>query len=74
MITLRQYRRMKEKSQQYMADLLGIHVQTYRKIENNPSIATINQAKVISKELMIDYDEIFFAGISSLNGECADVG
>lgn len=60
-LSLRQARRLKEKSQEEMAEFLRIHVQTYRKLEENPDLATIEQAKKISDFLDISYDEIFFA-------------
>ncbi|MCI7599602.1 MAG: helix-turn-helix domain-containing protein [Megasphaera sp.] len=43
-----------------MADYLHIHVQTYRKIEKNPELATIKQAKMISEYLNMPYDNINF--------------
>ncbi len=55
-----QARRLREKSQQNMADYLHIHVQTYRKIEKNPELATIKQAKMISEYLNMPYDNINF--------------
>lgn len=59
-LNLKQARRLKDKTQEEIAELLGIHVQTYRKIEETPSIATIEQAKKISEYLNVSYDEIFF--------------
>ena len=43
-----------------MADYLHIHVQTYRKIEKHPELATIKQAKMISEYLNMPYDNINF--------------
>lgn len=59
-ITLKQARLLREKTQEYMANLLGIHVQTYRKLEENPDEVTIGQAKLLSKDLGFSYDVIFF--------------
>lgn len=59
-LTLRQARRLKEKKQKEMAELLNIHVTTYQKLEENPDLITIAQAKKISEFLDIPYDEIFF--------------
>ena len=59
-ISLKQARLLREKTQDYMAELLGIHVQTYRKLEQNPDNVTVGQAKVISKNLGFPYDTIFF--------------
>ena len=59
-LTLEQIRVLRGKSQEQMADILGVHVQTYRKIEKNPEEATIAQAKIISQELDWEYKAIFF--------------
>lgn len=66
LLTLKQARRALGFTQDEMADLLGVHVQTYRKIESNPDVATIGQAKAISKKLGMDYNCIFFGDDSSL--------
>lgn len=60
-LTLKQARRLKDKSQQDLAKLLNIHVQTYRKLEQHPEELTIKQAKTICNYLNIAYDDIFFA-------------
>jgi DNA-binding XRE family transcriptional regulator len=59
--TLKQAREYRGKTQEDMAKLLNVHVQTYRKIEDNPGSATIAQAKEICEHLDFDYDVIFFA-------------
>ena len=59
-LTLKQARLLKEKTQEYMAEKLNIHVQTYRKLEENPEEVTIRQAKIICAELGQSYDTIFF--------------
>lgn len=59
-LTLRQARRLKEKTQEELAELINVHVQTYRKLEESPDLVTIGQAKKISDFLGISYDEIFF--------------
>ena len=46
--------------QDEVAELLGVHVQTYRKLEENPNLATIEQAKKLSDRLNVPYDDIFF--------------
>lgn len=66
-LSLRQARRLKEKTQNEMAKLLNVHPMTYRKIEENPDLATIEQAKKIADYLDVDLDEIFFARESQLN-------
>ncbi|MBR5172378.1 MAG: helix-turn-helix transcriptional regulator [Phascolarctobacterium sp.] len=60
-LTLKQTRLIKEKTQGEMAQMLGIHIQTYRKLEENPENVTIGQAKKISSFLKISYNDIFFA-------------
>lgn len=60
-LTLKQCRVVREKTQEDMAKLLNVHVQTYRKIEDNPGSATVDQAKAICEYLDFDYDIIFFA-------------
>lgn len=59
-ITLKQARLLREKTQEHMANLLEIHVQTYRKLEENPDEVTIGQAKLLSEDLGFSYDTIFF--------------
>ena len=59
-LTLRQARRLQDKTQNDMAKLLKIHVATYRKIEEKPESATIEQAKKIAQFLKVPYDNIFF--------------
>lgn len=59
--TIKQARLFADKTQQEMADFLGIHVQTYRKLEENPAKATVEQAQKISEITGISYDQIFFA-------------
>ena len=58
--TVKQARLHADKTQQDMADILGVHVQTYRKIEEHPERATIEQAKKITDCTGIPYDEIIF--------------
>lgn len=60
-LSLRQVRRLKDKTQEEIAQLLNVHVQTYRKLEENPEFITIGQAKKIADYLGISYNEIFFA-------------
>ena len=58
--SISQARKLRDKRQKDMADYLHIHVQTYRKIEKNPELATIKQAKMISEYLNMPYDNINF--------------
>ena len=59
--TVKQARQFANLTQSEMANILGIHVDTYRKIEINPEKATVEQAKQISEATGISYDCIFFA-------------
>lgn len=60
-LSLKQMRLIKAKTQDEMAEKLGVHVQTYRKLEENPDEVTIKQAKIIADFLDVPYDDIFFA-------------
>lgn len=60
-LTVKQARQFANLTQDKMAEELGMHVQTYRKIEENPGRATIEQAKTISKITGVNLDDIFFA-------------
>lgn len=60
-LTVKQARQFKDKTQRQMANLLDIHVDTYRKIERNPDFATVGQAKKISEIVGVPYDKIFFS-------------
>lgn len=59
--SLKQARLYRAKTQADMAKLLGIHIETYRKLEINQNTVTIEQAKVICEFLDMPYDAIFFA-------------
>ena len=59
MYTIKQARLLSGKTQQTMANLMGIDRNTYRKIEKNPDKATIRQAKDISMITRIPVDQIF---------------
>ena len=41
-LSLKQIRLVREKTQDEMAEKLGVHVQTYRKLEENPDEVTMN--------------------------------
>ena len=70
-MTIKQARLYKGLTQVELAKALNIHVQTYRKIEQNPELATIEQAKKIAELTGISYNEIFFDSESSLSREGA---
>lgn len=58
--TLREVRKEVGFTQQYMADELGISRPTYMKIEEDPSKASVLQAKRICEILSKSYEGIFF--------------
>lgn len=60
MYTLKQARMYKGKTQQQMAECLGVCRDTYRTIESEPEKATIYQAKKISEYLELPFNDIFF--------------
>lgn len=57
--TLKQARAQAGYTQQFIANELGISRPTYVKIENDPSVATIAQAKRICTLLSKNYENIF---------------
>ena len=59
-LTLRQWRRAKEISQEKMAELLKIHVNTYQNWEESPEKISIEKAREISSILNVDLDNISF--------------
>jgi len=59
-LTLRQWRRAKEISQEKMAELLKIHVNTYQNWEESPEKISIEKAMEISSILNVDLDDISF--------------
>jgi len=66
-LTLKQARLVREKTQRDMAEMLGVYVDTYRKLENDPGLVTINQAKKIADYLKMNIDDIFLPENSTLS-------
>ena len=60
-LTLKKARLVNEKTQQEMANAIGVYIDTYRKLEENPERTTIGQAKKIADFLGMSVNEIFFA-------------
>ena len=60
-LTLKKARLVNEKTQQEMADALGVYIDTYRKMEERPERVTIENAKKIARFLNMSVNEIFFA-------------
>lgn len=59
-ISMKQARVGANMTQAQIADKMGIHPQTYAKIERHPGSATIDQAKQFSKIVGVSMDDIFF--------------
>lgn len=66
-LTLKQARLLKGFKQSEIADRLGCHVQTYRRMEHFPDTVTIGEAKKICEILDVGYDYIFFNRDSTLS-------
>lgn len=58
--TVKQARRLAEKSQVATAAAIGVCEHTYRKIERNPELATVKQAQALASFFGIPYDCISF--------------
>lgn len=52
-------------SQQEMAEKMGVHVQTYAKLEKNPDMMTIDDAKLFASIVGRDVSDLFFADDSN---------
>ena len=52
-------------SQQEMAKKMGVHVQTYAKLEKNPDMMTIDDAKLFASIVGRDVSDLFFADDSN---------
>ena len=59
-LTLRQWRRAKEISQEKMAEILGVHVNTYQNWEETPEKISIEKAMAIAKTFGVSLDDITF--------------
>lgn len=59
-LTMRQWRKAKELSQEYMAKGLGIHVNTYINWEKEPEKISIENSRKIADLLSVPIDDIQF--------------
>ena len=59
-LTMRQWRLVKELSQEDMATKCGVHRNTYASWEENPDNVSIGNAKIIAKALGESVEIIFF--------------
>ena len=64
-ITMKQARVGADMTQQQVADRLGVHVQTYQRMENNPEDVTIRQGKSFSEIVGVRFEDIFFINTSN---------
>lgn len=60
MLSLKEVRKRERYSQQQVADYLGISRPTYRKLEKNPDLVTVEDAKRLSELLHVSPQDIFF--------------
>lgn len=60
-VTVKQARIGIEATQQEIADLMGIHVQTYARLEKHPEDMTIKQAIAFAKIVRLSVSDISFA-------------
>ncbi len=58
--TLKQHRLIKGLTQAQMAEIIGVHVNTYANWEESPEKISIGKAKLIAEALGLSIDEIFF--------------
>lgn len=59
-LTIKEWRRAKEITQEQMADSIGVHVNTYRAWEDNPEDIRIGKAVSIAEKLGISLEDILF--------------
>lgn len=59
-LTMKQARVGAEMTQQQVADSLGVHVQTYQRMENNPEDISIKQGKKFADIVGVNFEDIFF--------------
>ena len=57
-LTLREWRRLKEVTQEQMAEVCGVHINTYRNWEEKPSEIKISFAMKIADRLGITLDDL----------------
>jgi len=65
-ITMKQARIGIGATQREIADKMGMHEQTYLKIERDSDIITIKQARRFADIVGLSFDEIFFGDNSNL--------
>lgn len=68
-LTLDEWRRARNISQDEMANTCGVHVNTYRKWEENPASIKYDKMLIIVDTLKISLDDIFFASDTTQNSK-----
>ncbi len=58
-LTLKQLRKLNDLTQADVAKKLGVHVCTYRKIEENPKKASIEFGEVLANLYGVEFSKIF---------------
>jgi DNA-binding XRE family transcriptional regulator len=59
-ITMKQARILADLTQIEIAEILGVHVQTYMKWEKDPEEMSVGTAKQFARIVKREFDEIFF--------------
>lgn len=65
-LTLKKARLLSGLTQKEVAEILGVHTQTYMKWERSPEEMSVGTAKQFCKIVDISFDEIFFNTESNL--------
>lgn len=65
MITMKMARVGVNLTQQKIAELMGIHVQTYAKYEHNPGLMSVAEAKIFCGIVGKTFDDISFSSNSN---------
>ncbi|OXL83142.1 hypothetical protein BCV73_08675 [Paenibacillus sp. SSG-1] len=65
-LTVKKARLLSGMTQKEVADILGVHVQTYVKWERNPEEMSVGTAKQFSRIVKIGFEDIFFDKESNL--------
>lgn len=59
-LSVKQARIGARKTQQEIADEMGVHVQTYRRMEENPEDMTFKQGALFASIVGLEVEDIFF--------------
>lgn len=73
-LSLDEWRRARNKSQDEMAQACGVHVNTYRKWEENPANIKYDKMLIIVDVLKISLDDIFFTTDTTQNSNSEESG